>query len=115
METEINFTKRKVGLWLAMIFVVVILSTGIFIAVNGFGTWKGNMQTAKDYMLIAGQQTDVAQTLKPVAVVKQVEIAKKTGQFICPIHGASGLPDYDMNGNQTCQICNRKMDVIYFK
>lgn len=108
--------KEKAGLWLVVIFVVVLLSTAMYVAINGYDKWKSDMNTAVAYSLIAGKTTDPGnQVLQPVPVAKKIVIAKKAGQFTCPIHGPTGLPDYDINGDPVCQICARKMDVTYFK
>jgi hypothetical protein len=113
--TKIN---SKAGLWLVLVFVVCLLSTALYVAINGWSKWTGDMQTGANYMLAAGGATQADRTLQilqPVPVAKKTVVAKQAGQFVCPVCGSTGLPDYAENGDPVCQVCGHKMDVIYFK
>ncbi|MBF0492781.1 MAG: hypothetical protein HQM15_08375 [Deltaproteobacteria bacterium] len=105
--------KGKVGLWMVVIFVVVLLSTALYVAINGYDKWKGDMKTAVTYSMAAG--TTTPQTLPPVPEQKKSVVTKQAGQFVCPVHGATGLPDYDINGKAVCPVCGREMSATYFK
>ncbi|MGK5083015.1 hypothetical protein WDW37_06890 [Bdellovibrionota bacterium FG-1] len=106
----------KAGLWMIVIFVVGILSTALYVAVNGYDKWKGDMKTAAVYLQAgAGNVNPADRVLQPVPVAKKTKVARQAGQFTCPICGGTGLPDYAANGDPVCQVCRHKVDVTYFK
>ncbi len=108
-------SKEKASLWIIVVFIVILLSTALYVAINGYDKWKGDMKTAVAYSLIANTDP-TTQVIQPVPVAKKNAVPnKKSGQFECPVHGATGLPDYDSQGDPVCQICGRKMDMTHFK
>ncbi|MGK5086596.1 hypothetical protein WDW86_03490 [Bdellovibrionota bacterium FG-2] len=117
--------KGKTGLWLIVVFVVTLLTTGLYVTINGYDKWKGDMKDAAVYLQAAGGVPAAApqantvdrvlQILQPVPVAKKTVVSKQAGQYVCPVCGATGLPDYAVNGDPVCQVCRHKMDVIYVK
>ena len=115
----------KTGLWIVVVFVVTVLSTALYVSVNGYDKWKGDMKDAVVYLQAAGgtpaaapQANTVDRTLlimQPVQVARKNVVAKQAGQYVCPMCGSTGLPDYAVNGDPVCQICRHKMDVTYVK
>ena len=121
--------KGKTGLWLIVVFVVTLLTTGLYVTINGYDKWKGDMKDAAVYLqAAAGAPAPAAagapqantvdrvlQILQPVPVAKKNVVTKQAGQYVCPVCGATGLPDYAVNGDPVCQVCRHKMEVIYVK
>jgi hypothetical protein len=119
--------KAKLGLWMVVVFVVALLTTAMYVGINGYDKWKGDMKDAAVYLQAAGVTPPggvapagngvdaVIQVLQAVPVPKKNAVAKQAGQFVCPVCGATGLPDYAVNGDPVCQVCAHKMEVNYVK
>lgn len=104
---------KRLGIWLALVVVTALLGTAIYISINGFDRWKSDVNSAAVYMQ-AGLNQPAGQTLPPEPAKGQ-QVRNQSGQFLCPVDGASGLPDYAVDGTPLCPICGRKMNVTYWR
>ncbi len=76
-----------------------VIVTVVFWLIFGFDVWKQDVRTASQLMAAAA--------VAPVARVPAAPNA--AGQFVCPQHGAVGLPQYDATGIPHCPIDGQVM------
>ncbi len=138
MSTEKTLSlsqKNKLGIYVGIVILTSILATAAFIAFNGFDTWKTNMNSAAVYLNAAnttstyihnggggggGGDTGTQQMIHHGALLPTPVAAGTAtttgqgGQYMCPTCGATGLPNYSINGAPVCHICGRDMTVKRF-
>jgi len=99
IENYFNIDLKKTGIFLGTILGTTLITTLLFWWIFGFDQWTQNFQTASDLLTAAA-----------VAPAVQMQgAASNAGQFVCPIHGASGMPNYDQNGTPHCPVCGTMM------
>ena len=87
--------------WFAgLIIAALVTVTGIYWFLYGREKWTVKMQQGANLMVAAVPAASQGQTRPGVSAA---------GQFVCPSHGAVGLPTYDAAGVPHCPICNQVM------
>lgn len=84
------------------ILAAAVVATGIYWGVFGFGHWKNEMNVASTLMTAAATA--------PVQAMQ----AGQSGQYVCPTHGAVGLPRANAAGQAVCPICAQPMQLRCF-
>ncbi len=97
-ETEL----KRYGSFLGLVLGAALITTCIYWAIFGFGTWTRQVQSASNLMAAAA----VAPVLQQPCVTATQSSA---GQFVCPQHGAVGLPNWSAAGVPNCPICGQVM------
>lgn len=93
---------KRYGAFFGCVLGAAVITTAIYWAVFGFGKWSRQVQTASDLMTAAAV----------VPVLQQpftTAVQQQAGQFVCPQHGAVGLPNWNAAGVPTCPICGQVM------
>nr|ASQ41190.1 magnetosome protein Mad4 [Candidatus Magnetananas rongchenensis] len=103
-------TKFKyLGFWAATIASSTVVTTGLYWSVFGFGHWQTEMNRAAGLMVAGAVQPMQQQQMQPF---QQVQTGAVSGQFVCPTHGAVGLPNYDTIGTPHCPVCGQVMNFL---
>ncbi|GFK92326.1 hypothetical protein NNJEOMEG_00150 [Fundidesulfovibrio magnetotacticus] len=75
-----------------------LTATGIYWAVYGYKHWNGEMA-------VAGRILTAAASVP----VRAPAPAAGTGQYVCPVHGAVGMPRFDAAGLPRCPVGGEAM------
>ncbi len=89
---------KRLGYFVGSIAAAAVVVTAIYCGLYGLKKWTGSVQQGANLMMVASQ----APCQSPVTT-------GTAGQFICPVHGAVGLPALDSAGVPRCPICNQAM------
>ena len=93
---------KRSGFFVGSVLANATIVTVLFWLIFGFDVWKQDVQTASQLMAAAA--------VAPVVPVAQAPATAHTaGQFVCPLHGAVGLPNYDAVGTPHCPIDGQVM------
>jgi len=90
---------KRTGLFIGSVLGNAAIVTVLFWLIFGFDVWKQDVRTASDLMAAAA----VAPAARAPAATNAA------GQFVCPQHGAVGLPHYDAAGTPHCPIDGQVM------
>ena len=119
LEEYLGFSAGKIMIFCGLVLGVVVIVTGIYVAIFGFDNWKSSMQQAGSMMLanfdpVPAPGTGVVITpqvaVPPVAQVAPAAPVAAT-QFVCPNCGAAGLPNWSLTGAPLCPNCGAVMGV----
>ena len=107
---------RTLVTFFCLVVGVVIVVTGIYVAIFGFDNWKSSMSQAGSMMLSNFNDPNAAtgRTIGPAGPVSPAvaPLAAPTGaQYSCPNCGAVGLPKWTQNGAPLCPNCGTVMNV----
>ncbi|MBF0451857.1 MAG: hypothetical protein HQK75_14225 [Candidatus Magnetomorum sp.] len=107
-EDYFGLDLKKVGYFGATVVSTAVVVTVLYWFVFGFGHWAGEMQQASNLMMAA---TVTPMTANPSGIYggPSGQSVQSAGQYLCPIHGAVGLPRYDAVGTPHCPICGSVM------
>jgi hypothetical protein len=94
LKPLVDLHGKKAAVTIGLIVATAVVTTGIYWYVYGFGHWKGEMQNAATLMQAA------AVSPMPQATPGHVG----AGQYVCPVHGAVGLPQFDSAGTPHCPL-----------
>jgi hypothetical protein len=89
---------KRLGYFVGSIVTAAVAVTVIYCSLYGFRKWTGNVQQGANLMMAASPA--------PYQTPARTAIA---GQFICPAHGAVGLPVFDAAGVPRCPLCKEAM------
>ena len=114
-----GFDMRTLGIFSGLVVGVVVVVTGIYIAIFGFDSWKSSMSQAGSLMLsnlntpnaAAGTAPAPAGTVTPAPAAPAPPAARSGAQYVCPTCGAAGLPQWSPNGTPLCPRCGGVMVV----
>lgn len=106
MEQYLGADLRSLGLFAGLIVGAAVIVTLTYWAIFGFDRWNTNVQTASDLMMAAVVSPVVSTS--PNGQTPSYTTGM-TGQFLCPTHGAVGLPNYDAAGSPRCPLCGQAM------
>ncbi|MBF0497296.1 MAG: hypothetical protein HQK58_12100 [Deltaproteobacteria bacterium] len=114
LEHYFGLDQKKFGTMCGLIVAVAIIVTVIYWAVFGFGRWKKELNQASSLMMAATNVPTAAtapagQTMLIAQPAPARSLPAGTGQYLCPQHGAVGLPNLDSRGNACCPICGQAM------
>jgi len=84
----------------AMLFTAIIV-TALYWFVYGFDHWNDEMHQASNLMMAAN--------IMPLNTQHVPLQNNSAGQYLCPLHGAVGLPVFDQMGQPHCPVCNSTM------
>lgn len=90
---------KRFGYFSGMVAGVALIVTIIYWAVFGFDRWKEEVRMASD-LIMAASVAPVAQAPAGPGVA---------GQYVCPQHGAVGLPNLNATGVPHCPVCGQVM------
>jgi len=80
---------KRLGYFVGAVVAAVLVVTAVYSVFFGWKKWTTNMQQGANLMMAAA----------PAPYQGQVAArAGSAGQFICPAHGAVGLPVFDATG-----------------
>lgn len=91
---------KRLVLFTGLVIAVLITVTGIYWSLYGREQWTTKMQQGANLMVAAVPTASQGQTRSGMSMA---------GQYVCPSHGAVGLPAYDAAGVPHCPICNQAM------
>ncbi len=91
--------KNAYGWFFGLIFGTALIVTIIYWAIFGFDRWNDELQRATTLMTAA--------TVAPVGQAHFGGVG--TGQWLCPQHGAAGIPGFDAVGVPHCPISGQRM------
>lgn len=132
IEDYLHMDLKNLGYFSGLVILVAVLITMLYWFIFGFNTWKNNVQTASDLMLAAapagsptggraGGQAGNGGFNQAAATLPMGQTPHNThqnspgtnnpvsGQFICPTHGAVGLPVYNGAGDPVCPLGDQIM------
>jgi hypothetical protein len=89
VETYLGVKMESLGVFALSVVGAAVVATGVYWGVFGFAHWKVEM--------------NVASKLMTAAAVLPVQ-AGQAGQYVCPVHGAVGLPRFNTAGQPLCPI-----------
>lgn len=138
MEQEYDINVKNIAIFGGLIVSVVASVAVVYGLIYGFGNLSTSVVGASKVMVAAfNQPQPMPQTgmqglppsnpqfgqvaVQPLAQPPQQIYAQPyavpqttgpvTGQYLCPQHGAVGLPNYDANGMTYCPICSQPMQL----
>jgi hypothetical protein len=113
MEAYLGVKMSSLGIFAACVAGAAVVSTALYWGIFGFGHWKNEMVVAGRIMTAAANQP-VAQQVAPQTpqAVPQAGLATpQAGQYVCPTHGAVGLPKRSATGAAACPVCGQPMQL----
>ena len=103
IEDYIHLDGKKLGICVGSILLTAIGVTVVYWMIFGFGQWKGQMDQS------AALMTAAATIQGQPGFNNNIGGSSMSGQFVCPQHGAVGLPNYNTSGMPCCPICGQLM------
>ena len=91
---------KRLGWFAGLIAATVLVVTGLYWSLYGMGTWTDKMQQGANLMIAAAPLTYQGQAGSGILAA---------GQYVCPQHGAVGLPVFDAAGVPHCPVCTQVM------
>jgi hypothetical protein len=119
----VDLDGRRLGYFAGSIAAAALVVTGIYWALFGMNQWTTKVQQGANLMMAAAPLPYGGQSFGNPGVGGQVYngqayqgqvpgVAGMTGgagQYVCPTHGAVGLPVLDAAGTPHCPVCNQVM------
>ena len=107
IEQYLGLDPKRFGYFCGAIIGTAVIVTAIYCCIFGFEHWTGEVQTA-GRLMTAAVVTPVGQA--PLMYPGQAAAgAGVAGQYLCPQHGAVGLPNFDAAGAPHCPACGQVM------
>ncbi len=111
-----GFDMRTLATFSGLVIGVVVVVTGIYVAIFGFDNWRSSMSQAGALMLSNVQAPNAATGMPTAPVGPAVSApasptARSGAQYSCPNCGAVGLPQWSPNGTPLCPSCGGVMTV----
>lgn len=101
-QNYVGIRASALGLFVAAAGLAAAASTGVYWAVFGVKHWNTEMTTAGRILTAAATRPLAA----PAAG------AARCGQYVCPVHGAVGLPRLDASGVPRCPVGGEVMQFV---
>lgn len=98
MSDRYDIDAKRLGYFVGSVVAAAVVVTAVYVGLYGLKKWTGGVQQGANLMLAA--------TRAPIQGGARTGTA---GQYICPTHGAVGLPVFDAAGVAHCPICNQPM------
>ena len=99
VDTYLGIDLRRGGLLAGLVLGTAVLVTVVYASIFGFDHWRQDMRTTSQLMMAANQ----------VPVVTPAPGQMVAGQYVCPLHGAVGLPHFDAAGVPHCPLDGQVM------
>ena len=99
-EGYLGISGKKLACFAGTIMAAVVVVTVAYWAVFGFDRWSRAVSQSASLMLAAAPMTYQGQT---------APATYGSGQYVCPTHGAVGLPAFDAAGAPHCPVCSQVM------
>jgi len=99
-QTYMGVTPRALAVFAVSLAGAALVSTAVYWAVFGVQHWNNEMTVAGRIMTAAATTP-----LYPAQPMQQ----QQSGQYLCPTHGAVGLPLVNAAGAAVCPICGSPM------
>lgn len=96
----LGFDGRRLAWFAGVVGATFLLVTGTYWSIYGMDTWSNKIQQGANLMMAAGPVTCQGQASMGIPA---------SGQYVCPQHGAVGLPVFDAAGTPHCPVCNQAM------
>ncbi len=92
-ETYMGLKPRVLVIFAASIAGAALVSTAVYWGIFGFRHWNKEVT-------VAGRILTAAAPLQAV----QGQVGALPGQYVCPVHGAVGLPRFNAAGTPLCPV-----------
>ena len=106
-RTYFGIRPQNIALFAGSIAGAALVATAIYWGVFGFGQWKKEVTVAGRIMTAAA----VAPMQGPGQQTGQ-QMGQQAGQYVCPVHGAVGLPRYNAAGVPVCPVGGEVMQFV---
>ncbi len=111
-----GFDGRALVTFFSLVAGVLVVVTGIYVAIFGLDNWKSSMSQAGSMMLSNFNDTNGAGAgINNPGVPAAMGAAQPSSpvgvQFSCPNCGAVGLPNWSQQGAPLCPNCGNVMNV----
>ena len=91
---------KRLAWFTGLVIAALITVTGIYWFLYGRVKWTTKMQQGANLMMAVAPAMSQGQTGSGISTA---------GQYVCPQHGAVGLPVFDTAGSPHCPVCNQVM------
>ncbi len=108
IEDYIGMDLKKMVTFAVLVLGTAVCVTLLYCYIYGFGEWKSEM-TMSAKLMTAAANVPAAQMPVNVPVAQMPAGTGSAGQYICPQHGAVGLPTFDAAGSPHCPCCGQIM------
>ena len=95
IESYLGVKLESLAIFALSIAGTAVVATALYWSVFGFKHWKNEI--------------NVAGTLMTAAATSPVTPGGQSGQYVCPVHGAVGLPRFNAAGTPQCPLGNETM------
>ena len=102
VETYLGVKLKSLTIFSLSIVGAAVITTVSYWSIFGFSHWKNEMTVANKLMLAAANSP--VQPAQPLA-------GQQGGQYVCPVHGAVGLPQFNAAGTPLCPIGGETMQL----
>jgi hypothetical protein len=99
IEDYIGMDKKKLGTFAGLVAGTAVGVTVVYCLIFGFEQWQSEVKISAQLMTAAAT----------VPVAQMPVGTGSAGQYICPQHGAVGLPSFDAAGSPHCPCCGQIM------
>jgi len=108
-----GFDARSLAIFFGLVIGVILVVTGIYVAVFGFESWSTNMEQAGTLLLTAAPvDASGAGAGQPGAPSYSMGNGPAAAQYRCPNCGGMCAPLRDQAGTPYCPGCNTPMQAI---
>jgi len=90
IESYLGVKLQSLAIFALSVVGVAVLSTAVYWSVFGLKHWKNEL--------------NVAGTLMTAAATSPLAAGGQSGQYVCPVHGAVGLPRFNAAGAPLCPV-----------
>ncbi|MBF0469276.1 MAG: hypothetical protein HQK61_10410 [Desulfamplus sp.] len=123
-EDYLDIDLKRLAYFFSLVIITAVLTTLLYWFVFGFDSWNKNVKIASDLMLAATavpyqQQPMQFQQVQPYQQQPQPfsngmsaqagGMTSGSGQYVCPVHGAVGLPQFNAAGAPVCPLGDQVM------
>ncbi len=99
IEEYLGIDIKKLGTFVGLVVGTAVVVTAVYCFIFGFEQWQSEVKMSAQLMTAAAT----------VPVAQMPAGTGSAGQYICPQHGAVGLPSFDAAGSPHCPCCGQIM------
>ena len=105
IEEYLGIDIKKLGTFVGLLVGTAVVVTAVYCFIFGFEQWQSEVKMSAQLMTAAATAP-----VAPCAPTAQMPAGiGSTGQYLCPQHGALGLPNFDAAGAPHCPSCGQIM------